>query len=80
VSAAREGDAFELRYEELAANPGGVGRALSHHLDAPAEPLVEALGRVHAESIGRYRTDLSAEQLADVEAESGSLLRELGYT
>jgi hypothetical protein len=79
LTAAREGDAFELRYEELAADPARVGRALSAHLDAPAEPLVEALGHMHAESIGRHRTDLSAEQLADVEDEAGPLLRELGY-
>ena len=31
--------------------------------------------RAHASSVGRYRTDLSAEQLADVEEESGALLR-----
>jgi Sulfotransferase family len=79
VSAARTGDAFELRYEELAADPDGVGLALSQYLDAPAEPLVDALRRVHAESIGRHRSDLSAEQLAEVEAEAGGLLRELGY-
>jgi Sulfotransferase family len=79
LTAAREGDGFEFRYEELAADPAGVGRALAEHLDAPAEPLVEALGHAHAESIGRYRTDLSAEQLAEVEAEAGPLLRELGY-
>jgi hypothetical protein len=79
LTAAREEDAFELRYEELAVDPAGVGGALSDHLDAPAGPLVDALGRMHADSIGRHRTDLSAEQLADVEAEAGDLLRELGY-
>jgi hypothetical protein len=30
--------------------------------------------------VGRYRTELSDEQLADIEAEAGELLRELGYT
>jgi hypothetical protein len=34
---------------------------------------------MHAESVGRWRRDLTAEQLADVEAEAGPLLRELGY-
>jgi hypothetical protein len=29
--------------------------------------------------VGRYRRDLTAEQLADVEDEAGELLRELGY-
>ena len=79
LAAAREGDAFELRYEELASDPERVGVDLAGYLDAPAEPLVSALGRAHAESVGRHRTDLTAEQLADVEAEAGPLLRELGY-
>jgi hypothetical protein len=31
-------------------------------------------------SIGRWRRDLTSEQVADVEAEAGSLLAELGYS
>jgi hypothetical protein len=31
------------------------------------------------ESVGRYRRDLTTDQLAQVEAEAGELLRELGY-
>ena len=38
---------------------------------ARSEPLAAALGRAHASSVGRYATDLNAEQLADVEAEAG---------
>jgi hypothetical protein len=34
---------------------------------------------VHDRSVGRYRSELTAEQLADVEREAGALLRELGY-
>ena len=79
VAAARAGDALEIRYEQLVSDPEGAGRQLAGHLDARAEHLVEALGRAHAESVGRYRTDLDAEQLSDVEAEAGGLLRELGY-
>jgi hypothetical protein len=30
--------------------------------------------------VGRYREDLDVDQLADVLAEAGDLLRELGYT
>ena len=33
----------------------------------------------HGESVGRYARDLSEEQLADVLAEAGGLLGELGY-
>jgi hypothetical protein len=79
LTAARTGAGVELRYEEVATDPAQVGRELAGLLDAPAEPLVEALGRAHAGSIGRYRRDLTAEQLAEVEAEAGELLRELGY-
>jgi hypothetical protein len=34
---------------------------------------------VHDASLGRWRRDLSPEQLRDVEAEAGELLAELGY-
>jgi len=71
--------AYELRYEELAADPSAVADGVAGHLGVPAGPLAEALGKVHAESVGRYRRDLTPEQLADVEDEAGDLLRELGY-
>ena len=63
----------------MTADPAAVAASSRSHLDAPVEPLAAALGRAHASSVGRYRTDLSDEQLADVEAEAGALLRELGY-
>jgi hypothetical protein len=71
--------ALVIRYEELTANPAAVAEELARHLDAPPEPLVAALTRAHDSSVGRYLDDLSTDQLADVEAEAGSLLRELGY-
>ena len=70
---------IELRYEELAADPVAVAASLAPALDTPVDPLTEALARVHSASVGRYRSDLSEEQLAEVEGEAGSLLRELGY-
>lgn len=70
---------LEVRYEAMAAEPAAVGATLAAFLDAPAEPLAEALGRAHGESVGRYRRDLAPAQLADVEEEAGPLLRELGY-
>lgn len=70
---------LEVRYEAMTAQPAVVGAALAEFLAAPVEPLAEALGRAHAESVGRYRRDLTEAQLADVEAEAGPLLRELGY-
>jgi hypothetical protein len=81
VSAARAAATppFELRYEALAADPDGTAVELAGWLDAPVEPLAQALREVHAESIGRFRSDLDDEQLADVVAEAGTLLEELGY-
>ena len=61
------------------ADPAAAAEALAGHLDAPREPLAEALARAHASSIGRYRDDLDATQLQDVLDEAGGLLRELGY-
>ena len=81
VTAARSGDApvLELRYERVAEEPHLVAEELASFLDAPADSLARALGRAHDSSVGRYRDDLTAEQLADVLAEAGELLRELGY-
>ena len=71
--------AIEIRYEGMALDPSGVARSLAARLEVPAEPLVESLGSAHAESVGRFRRDLTDEQLTDVIAEAGELLRELGY-
>ena len=80
VTSARAAEStLEIRYEDLATDPAAVAASLAHHLDVPVEPLAAALGRAHASSVGRFRTDLSAEQLTDVEEEAGELLRELGY-
>jgi hypothetical protein len=78
VRAAAPG-ALEVRYEELTADPVATAAHIAAHIDAGAEPLAQALRAVHAESVGRWRRDLTPEQLADVEAEAGPLLHELGY-
>ncbi|MBM4386045.1 MAG: sulfotransferase, partial [Deltaproteobacteria bacterium] len=77
VTAARASSAFELRYEELATDPAGVGAQLARYLEAPNRPLTEALRAVHSSSIGRWRRELTPEQVADVEEEAGPLLLEL---
>lgn len=81
VTAARSATApaLELRYEEMTGNPAATAHELAAYLDAPADVLTTALERAHASSVGRYRDDLSAEQLEDVLAEAGDLLRNLGY-
>jgi hypothetical protein len=67
----------EVRYEQLAEPQTVVD--LAARLGAPEEPLARALGEAHASSIGRYEQDLTPEQLSDVEAEAGNVLRRLGY-
>jgi hypothetical protein len=81
VSAARAAGerTLEIRYEALTTSRADVAASIALHLAVPAEAVSKALGPAHAESIGRYRDDLTAEQLADVEREAGPLLRELGY-
>jgi hypothetical protein len=81
VTAARtmQPAALELRYEAIAADPTSAAHKLAAHLDAPEDELVAALARAHGTSVGRYRDDLTADQLGDVLAEAGDLLRELGY-
>jgi hypothetical protein len=70
---------IDLRYESLVADPEGEAQRVARALDADPGPLVTAFGKVHAESIGRWRNDLTPGQLADVEAEAGGLLAELDY-
>jgi hypothetical protein len=79
VSAARSGDVFELRYEDVAADPERAAATLAEQLEVSPAVLLAPLSRVHARSVGRFRRDLTADQLRDVERESGPLLAELGY-
>lgn len=69
----------EVRYERMAESPAAVAAELARHLDTPVDALATALSRVHRASVGRWRRDLDEAQLADVMAEAGDLLRDLGY-
>ena len=75
----RTADVVEVRYEQMAEDPDSFADALAPRLGIRSDALAAALRAVHASSVGRYRTDLSDDQLADVLAEAGDLLRELGY-
>ncbi len=81
VTAVRESGVavHEVRYESMASDPDGTAAALGEALDTEPGPLAGALADAHAGSIGRFRRDLTPAQLADVEAEAGPLLDELGY-
>jgi hypothetical protein len=70
---------LELRYEALVADPAAAAEALARLLGADVSPLAASLAAARAGSVGRWRRDLTDEQLADVEREAGPLLSELGY-
>ncbi len=69
----------ELRYEALVENPHAEADRIAAALGAEAEPLRRAFAEVHGSSVGRWRRDMTAEQIAEVEAEAGGLLAQLGY-
>jgi hypothetical protein len=70
---------LEIRYEELAKDPGAVADRLAAYLDLEPSPLRASLSKVFARSVGRYKKDLTPSQLADAETEAGALLKDLGY-
>jgi Sulfotransferase family len=66
---------LQVRYETLAES----APLIAEHLGVEPAPLQKTLSSFHDRSMGRFRRDLSAEQLADVERVAGPLLRELGF-
>ena len=82
VTAARGAPAntLEVRYEALAADPTGTADPLAAHLGADPVLLARALSGMHAESVERWRRNLTPEQVAEVESEAAELMDELGYS
>jgi Sulfotransferase family len=68
----------QLRYEEIVDDPDATG-PLALALGVGAEELSRSFASARSNSVGRWKRDLTREQLADVEAEAGALLAELGY-
>jgi hypothetical protein len=79
VAAAPSARLHEVRYEQLSADPESVARDLAAFLDASSETLADALRAAHGRSVGRWTRELTVEQVADIGAESGALLEQLGY-
>jgi Sulfotransferase family len=75
VEAARSAP-VELRYESLQQDALQLARALQ----VSDADVARAFEGFRSSSIGRWREELSAKQVADVEAEAGELLASLGYT
>jgi hypothetical protein len=80
VGAARGSIVWPVRYERLTTAPDAVAAELAHRLEMEPAPLAAALAEAHGDSVGRFRRDLTAAQVAEVEAEAGELLAELGYS
>jgi hypothetical protein len=79
TAARREPAALELRYEQLVGDRAAAAAAVGAHLGVAPGVVLQAIRSGHDRSVGRWRTDLSPEQVADVEREAGPLLSELGY-
>jgi hypothetical protein len=69
----------EVRYEELVADPAAAAAPVAEKLGVASQLVAEAFGKVHDRSAGRWRRDLTPDQLADVEREAGDVLFALGY-
>lgn len=74
---------LEIRYEDLVTQTGECGDLLASFLgiDRPGSRRVlgDALSRADPSSIGGWRRGLSMQDLETIQADSGHLLRHLGY-
>ena len=69
----------ELRYEQLVTDPAAAAARVAAALGVDEGLVADCFARVHDRSAGRWRRDLTPEQLADVEREAGPTLAALGY-
>ncbi|MBA2276002.1 MAG: sulfotransferase [Chloroflexi bacterium] len=74
---------LEVRYEDLMADPRRHGELMLDFMgiDAAASRamFLEALSRADPGSVGVWRKELDAPDIAVIEADSGALLRRLRY-
>ena len=68
-----------VRYEQLVSDPAAAAAPVAERLGADAELVTAAFARAHDTSAGRWRRDLTPEQIADVEREAADALAALGY-
>ena len=68
-----------LRYEQLVADPRGAAEPVAEQLGVAVDLVADAFSGVHDRSAGRWRDDLTREQVRDVESEAGEALVALGY-
>lgn len=70
----------QIRYEEIVEDSAVAAERLAPLLACDPGNLAHAFARVRPDSLGRFRSELSAEQVSDIEDEAGELLESLGYT
>jgi Sulfotransferase family len=68
-----------VHYEQLVTDPAAAAAPVAARLDVDPGLVTAAFAQAHDTSAGRWRRDLTAEQLADVEREAGDVLAALGY-
>jgi hypothetical protein len=69
----------QVRYEQLVAEPAAAAAPVAARLGVEQDLVAAVFAEAHDTSAGRWRRDLTAEQLADVEREAGTALVALGY-
>ncbi len=74
---------LEVRYETLVTHPRDEGEKILDFLNiarpASRASFMAAMDRAEEGSIGGWKRSFDANQLAEIEADSGDLLRKLGY-
>lgn len=74
---------LEIVYEDLVSDPQGTAEAMAEFLDLEDERSRAVLRRrireVHGDSVGRWRSDFSEEEIERIEAVAGPALRRYGY-
>jgi hypothetical protein len=75
---------YELRYENLVTKPQEEAGKLLHFLgivsEVSTQKLYQAFSNAKVDSIGRWKQELSTDQLQEIEREAGFLLEQLGYS
>jgi len=69
----------QVRYEQLVTDPAAAAAPVAARLGVEQDLVAAAFAEAHDVSAGRWRRDLTAEQLEDVEREAGAALAALGY-
>jgi Sulfotransferase family len=69
----------EVRYEELVSQPEATLRSLFAFLGEPWSASVLESNPTFSTSVGRWRSELSAAEVAEIEAVAGETMRALGY-